>query len=120
MGWAEIEDDDDLRKALVEHARRSEAEPRLRAMLTLAQSEPGVPVTQDQLDADPWLLNVSNGTLNLKSGELRPHSREDLITELIPIPYEADATCPTWETFLARVLANDQTLIAFLQRAIGY
>ena len=59
------------------------------------------------LDRDPWLLNVGNGTLNLKTGKLQPHSRGDLITRLIPIDYDEGAACPLWMSFLERVTGSD-------------
>lgn len=108
------------RKALAAHAMRSEAEPRLRAMIALAESEPGIPVRPEHLDGHGWLLNVENGTLNLCTGELGLHRREDLLTKLVPVSYDAAARAPLWEAFLARVLAGDAELIAFLQRAFGY
>ena len=57
-------------------------------MIELAKSE--VPVSPDELDADPWLLNVLNGTIDLRTGELREHRREDLITKLAPVDYDPD------------------------------
>ena len=47
--------------------------PRIHAMLDLARSAPGIPVLAEDLDADPWLLNVANGTVDLRTGDLRPH-----------------------------------------------
>jgi len=113
-------DDETQRRALIKHATASESIRALRAMVTLAQSEPGVPVRPDQLDADLWLLNVLNGTLDLRSQELRPHRREDLITKLVPINYEPVAACPTWRAFLDRVLNGNQRLVGFMRRYIGY
>ena len=51
-------------------------------MLALARSEPGIPIAPDKLDADPWALNVQNGTLDLRTAILRPHRREDLFTKI--------------------------------------
>jgi putative DNA primase/helicase len=110
-------EDEDRRKALAKHAAASESEARIRAMIELAKSE--VPVTPDELDADPWLLNVLNGTIDLRTGELREHRREDLITKLAPVEYDPNATAPTWEAFLKRVLPGEE-LRAFVQRAAGY
>jgi putative DNA primase/helicase len=113
---AEAEDEQE-RKALAQHATRSEAEARIRAMLELAKPEE--PVSPEDLDARPWFLNVQNGTIDLRTGTLHPHRREDLITKLAPVSYDPDATAPTWTAFLERVLP-DEELRAFVQRAVGY
>lgn len=112
--------DDDTAKALAKHALRSQALQRINGMVTLAQSEPGIPVRPGELDLDPWLLNVQNGVLDLRSGVLRAHDRANLLTKMAPVAYDPSATCPTWEAFLTRVMGGDAELIHFLQRAIGY
>ena len=63
---------------LRKHALRSESETRLRAMVELVKTEPGIPVTAEELDADPWLLNCQNGTLDLRNGKLLSPQRENL------------------------------------------
>ena len=108
------------REAVADHAKRSEALSRIRAMMTLAKSEPGIPLIPEQLDADPWLLNVKNGTLDLRTGELQPHRREDLITKLAPVEYDPSAACPKFKSFLAHIMAGNDGLTHFLQKAIGY
>lgn len=110
----------DLAKALGKHAVRSQGEARLAAMIKLAESEPSIPVLPDHLDADPWLLCVQNGVLDLRTGELMDHDRDLLLTKIAPIAYDADARCPTWERFVQQVLGSNQPLIKFVQRAIGY
>lgn len=110
--------DDKRREALGKWANTSQRRDRLTAMLELAK--PDLAVRPDQLDADPWLLNVLNGTIDLRTGELRPHRREDLITRLAPVRYDPDAKLPLWERFLHESTGGDQELIAFLARAIGY
>lgn len=112
--------DEDLRKEIVKWGLRSEAKTRIDAMMGLAQSEPGIPVTVDELDHDPWLLNVANGTVDLRTGALRAHSRQDLITKQAPIVYDPDALCPVWLAFLETVMAGRQDLIEFVRRAVGY
>lgn len=114
-----IEDDDDQRLKLVAHARRSEAASRLRAMLDLAQSELGMCVRPDQLDAHPWLLNVQNGTLDLKTGELKEHNRKELLTKVLTIPYDSNSKCERWNRFLMEVLPDEDVRL-FFQRAVGY
>src|SRR5215212_1901383 len=109
--------DDEARKALAKHAVRSEAGTRVKEMVDLARSD--VPVMPDELDASPDLLNTESGTIDLRTGELREHRREDLITKLAPVEYGPHATAPTWEAFLERVLPGEE-LRAFVQRAVGY
>jgi putative DNA primase/helicase len=108
------------RQQALRFALASESHARLKAMTELAKSERGIPVTPDELDADRWLLNVQNGTLNLQSGILREHQRENLITKLAPVTYDPSAACPTWDAFLSRIMDGDAALIGFLQRITGY
>jgi len=106
-------------KELAKHAIRSEGDARLRAMIGLAESEPGIPILPEHLDIDPWLLNVENGTINLKTGNLHPHDRADLITKVAPVTFDPTATCPTFDGFLARILPSE-SLRKFMQRVVGY
>lgn len=108
------------RKSIAAHAQRSESEPRIRGMISLARSEEGVPVHTTDLDAHPWRLNVLNGTIDLRSGELLPHARDELHTKLAGTHYDSDATCQRWLSFLERVLGGDEDLGLFIQRAVGY
>jgi putative DNA primase/helicase len=112
--------DEEKRKKFMDHAYKTQYESRLGAMVRLARSVPEIPVTPEKLDSDPWLVNLQNGTLDLKSGALVPHRREDLITKIIPISYNPYATCPTWDQFLQRVTDHNPDLIRFLQKGVGY
>lgn len=108
---------DDERQAFARWALKSESSRARAAMIGCAESE--LPVAPDQLDADPWVLNVENGTLDLKTGQLREHRRDDLITKLAPVTFDAAATHPVWDRFLARMVP-DPDVQTFLQRAAGY
>ena len=114
------EPDQRLRKQLADHAKRSESEHRINAMINLAQAEPGIPVKLTELDNDSWLFNCLNGTINLRTGELLPHHKDDLITVLVPVEYHPEAQCPRWISFLNRVTDGNTELAAYLQRAVGY
>jgi len=108
------------RQALAEHALRSESKAAINAMVVLARSEPGVPVKQSDLDVSPWLLNCLNGVVDLTTGELRPHRREDLITKLCPVKYDAAARSELWDKSLHDATGGDRELMDFLQIAVGY
>lgn len=117
---AGYEDDDRRRKQLGRHAMQSESARAIRAMIELAKSERSIILPAAALDRDPWLLNCRNGTIDLRTGDLREHRREDLITQLIPVDYDPTAVCPIFLRFLSQILRERPSLIRFVQRAIGY
>jgi putative DNA primase/helicase len=91
-------------------------ERRISRLLILAQSD--IYVEPHELDAHPLLLNTLNGTLNLKSGELHPHHREDFLTKLVHCEYHPKAKCPRFQEFLGEVI--NKGLDGYLKRAFGY
>lgn len=107
------------RRALVAWATKSESANHIDAMVRLARTDFEMVVDTDQLDADPWLFNVANGTVDLRTRQLRPHRPDDLITKVAPVVYDPSATCPTWDIFLEQVLP-DPEVRAFVQEAVGY
>lgn len=111
---------EDERKAIARHALKSEGASRIQAMISLARSEPGIPISTDDLDRDPWVLNVTNGTVNLRTGDLQPHARGDLLSKLAPVTFDPAAECPQFEAFLNRIMLERSDLVSFLQRALGY
>lgn len=113
------ESDPDLRKALALHAMRSEASSRIAAMIREAEARPGVAVDPGAFDEDPWLLNVENGVIDLRTGKLLAHDRARMVTKLAPATYEPDVTCPRWQRFLEEA-QPDAEVRAYLQRHVGY
>ncbi len=114
------EPDDGYRKLLVEFARKAESAQRRAAMLQLARSEPPIPIRPEALDQNDWLLNCQNGTIDLRTGELRKHRQADGITKLCQVEYLPDATAPAWLDFLSRIFDCNEGLIGFIQRLLGY
>lgn len=112
--------DEERRKKIAGFALKSEHDGRLKGMISLAQSEPGIPITPAELNLNPWLINCENGTIDLKTGTIRPHNREDLIAQLAPVTYDPTATCPLWERFLDRIFGGNNELIRYVRRALGY
>lgn len=112
-------EDEKERKALANWAKASESAHRIQQIVELAWSEPGITVTPDQLDADPWLFNCLNGTLDLHTGGLREHRRGDLITKLAPVHFDAEASCPTFERFLDETTSGREDVAAYLQQFLG-
>lgn len=112
--------DEKKRTKIAKYALHSEHMSRIRAMVDLAKSEPNVPVHPDQLDKDDWLFNCQNGNVDLHTGQIRPHCQKNLITKIAPVNYDPDAKCDLWLGFLRRIMNNNQGLIDFIQKAVGY
>ncbi len=113
-------DDLDEREKEAKWAIASESRMRLDAVLSLAQAERPIADAGDQWDADPWLMGVANGVVDLRTGELRGGRQDDSITMRTAIPYEAGAGCPRWLQFLEEIFAHDAELIDWIRRALGY
>ena len=88
--------------------------------LALAAVERGMRVTLDAFNGALWLLNVANGTLDLRTRTLSPHRRDDLHTYCLPVEYHEGATCPRWASFVLEVFNGDSSMVDFVQRAAGY
>lgn len=113
--------DSEERDRLLKHwGDRAESVGKVRAMLKAAEAIQKIGITHEQLDSNLWLFNCKNGTIDLSTGELRPHSRKDHITKMAPVEYHPEAKCPRWEAFLKQVFEGNIEDVAVLQRAIGY
>jgi len=118
--WALGIEHEEARKAALSWGIKSSDVKRVKGMLTLASSDPRVHRQDKIFDSDEWLLNLTNGTIDLRTGALRPHSREDHITKVVDIRFNPDATCPLWESFLTRIMAGNKDLVHYIQLIIGY
>jgi putative DNA primase/helicase len=108
------------REALWEHAKKSDSRARLEAKVSLAQKVLPLPIEHEQLNRDAWLFNFNNGTMELRTGCLREHRRDDYITKITPFDYPTEPVEP-WRflQFLDEIFDGDVELIAFFQRLIG-
>jgi putative DNA primase/helicase len=91
---------------------------KIQAMLNRAEHR--LSCEPDQFDSNPMLLGVENGIIDLKTGEHRLASNYDHVSKCTHASYEEKATCPRWEQFLVDIFDEDQGLIDFVQRGLGY
>ncbi len=113
-------EDDRRRGDVVRWALASESAARIKSMVTLTASEPDIPILPRHLDADGWVLNTPNGTVDLKTGVLRPHDRLAYITKVTGTTYDPQACAPLFEAFLSRATGTCPELADYMQRAVGY
>lgn len=103
--------------ALQAWAQASQNAKRIEACVMVAKSL--LSKRQEDFDCDPWLLTCQNGTVDLRTGQMRLHSREDYITHCCGVPFDAKAEAPTWRATLNQILP-DPEVQCFVQRYAGY
>lgn len=98
-------------------------------MLALAARDDRFAISVSVLDCDRWALGVANGAVDLRTGQLRPSSRDDFITKRSPYPFKPDAQAPRWCQFIEEITALPidarryeprPTLAGYLHRELGY
>jgi putative DNA primase/helicase len=117
---ARIEALKDMPKKLAGWGRQSEANSKLVPIAKHAAAY--LSVQPDQLDADPFKINVNNGTLIVDrdiAGYIvfRPHDPADLMTKISPVDYDAAALCPQFDKFFGEVQGkpeNRRLLLAWM------
>jgi putative DNA primase/helicase len=113
-------DNDDERKRFASWCQKSDSRAFRDNMVALARHEQAVAAEDGEFDTDPLLLNLRNGTLDLSTGKLRAHLREDHITKICPASFDPTATCPRWLQFLQETFSDQPDVLPFLQRSLGY
>lgn len=110
--------DEDTRNRYIKRVQKLQMRKNRRTMIEDAKSV--YPVSHTIFDRNTDLFNCQNGTLNLTTGEFRPHDPADFLTMLSGVTYDPDAACLRWEQFISEVMCNDSDLALYLQKALGY
>ena len=109
----------DRAKAIKSWARTSGSKGKLDAMLQLASTEPGLSVDENELDAQPWLLNTPGGIIDLRNGKTIPHDPDLLLSRMTNVSLQP-GPARQWRHFLSDVLDGDRDLARFIATAAGY
>lgn len=104
---------------LFKHLQKSSEARSIRAMIEMARSEPGMTRRATEFDADPMLLGVQNGVLDLRSASLLPVSPDILVTKRCNVTYDPTARCPLFMEFLKEIQPDPENR-GFLKRFMGY
>ncbi len=111
---------DAARKKVLGHALRADSAKGIDGMVKVVRYLSGVTVSAGTLDRDNDVLNVANGILDLRSFELRPHDPKAMLTRLVDVPYDPEAKAPLRQAFLRDVFRENDRVIEFVQRCVGY
>lgn len=112
--------DGDRRRELIKHSLRSEAAGRLKAIVDIASNYTELKITTQQMDANPWLLNCDNGTIDLRTGKLQPFCRTDYITKICSTKYDETCQIPLWESLIDKVANGKDGVKRYIQKILGY
>lgn len=108
-------------KPFLKRAERIHTRRRKEHVLWAAASLPGIALSGEEWDANPWLLGTRNGVIDLRTGQLRPGRPGDWIRTTIPTLWTGiDTPAPRWEQFLMEIFNEDQQLVDFMHRLLGY
>lgn len=113
-------DNEEVREKAVKWAFRSENISHVSAMVRMAKGNNLVGISGDEWNADPWLLGVCNGVVDLRTGKLLPALPTQNITAQAVVDYDPAAACPRWEQFLVEIFSGKMEIIDFVHRAVGY
>lgn len=108
----------EMQKAFNKHVKSSRGSRG--KMNMVKETEHLLPIQQYEFDANPDLFNVQNGYLDLKTGQLKEHDKNKYFTKVSSVEFTDKIDCPLWIEFLNQIFDNDQALINYIQRAIGY
>ncbi|MEV6908069.1 phage/plasmid primase, P4 family [Amycolatopsis sp. NPDC051071] len=111
-------DESNAYKSALKTTRRMHMDSGIRAALEHLRTITGHDV--EDFDSHPHLLTFANGTVDLRTGRLRPHARNDRLTKIIRADFDPDSECPRWTRFLGEIFPDDNELPAYMRRLIGY
>lgn len=111
----------DLIKALIKRAYDLRAKNRVERVLYLAARDPDIGITGKEWDANPFLLGVNNGVVDLKTSEFRNGRPEDFLRAHAPTDWVSlDEPAKLWEQTLLEIFENDSLMVGFIKRLLGY
>lgn len=99
------------------HRQRSRAG--ITSILSLMTTIPGIAHLSNDFDTNPFLLNTPGGTIDLRTGALKPHNPDDLITQQTLVTPDFTSQHPGWDTFLKTTFKHDPEIPPYLQTLIG-
>lgn len=114
---AQKEQNPGRRRAMLANVEAMESSGQANGVLDLMADR--LAVSAEDLDADPHLLNVANGMVDLRTGELLPHDRGQHCTRLAPVAYDPDADGPLWDGAVRLWFGGDEDLADYVRRAVG-
>ena len=113
-------DDDKAHKAAIAFKLKSLSQQGITGAVRVARTDPDFHISQALLDTNGQELNTLSGIVDLRTGNLLPHSKESWHTKITGVGYDQAGAHPEWDAFLNTTFQGDEELIKFIQRIAGY
>jgi putative DNA primase/helicase len=89
-------------------------------IVTLSRYDRRVASGVEEWDTDPWLLNTPGGTVDLHTGQMRPHRAKDYIRKVTKTSPDLKMQPTKWLAFLTQIMKGDEEMVRYLQKVFGY
>ena len=111
----------DKQQELIKWAKRTESNKQKTNMIAETEHLRDIAIDVDYFDTQPDLINVENGIINLRNGELINHNPDYRMSKIGFSSYAEECKKPErWLQFLNEITDNNQELIDYLQKSVGY
>ena len=110
---------DDARK-LHSFVRSANNHHTVKAFLNLARADERIAIRLEELNKYTQLINLEDGTFNLETGCIEPHSQEDHLTQIARVTYDEGADCLEFKKAINLIFNNDDELIRYVRQLLGY
>lgn len=107
------------RKQLLSNIKRALSSGGKEAMLREAQHIDGIPVTNAMFDTEPYYFNCKDGVVDIRTGDIYPHNRNYMLSKYTDISIVDDKPS-MWLRFLNEIFGNDEKMIDYVHRIVGY
>lgn len=114
---AKFIEDENTRENFLKFVKGSRSNGRIKSMISLAQSK--MSISNNDFDKHVYRMNVENGSLDLKEGNLYPHASEMLETRYSDVTISR-GDCPRWIKFLDEIFLGNKELIRYVKKMLGY
>ncbi len=106
------------RQVFLEWTAKQRFAGKITATAIILKGREAIWTSGDDFDIDPYMLNVSNGIVDIRTGALHPHDRAQMCSNISPVTYDPNASCPEFLRFLEMTQPNEEHR-KYLQRLMG-
>lgn len=117
---AKMTDVEESRKAIISNVKRTLQHSGKEAMIKEAEHIEGIPVLNDSFDNNEYAFNCASGIVNLRNGEIRQHSRDEMLSKYSPYEVDYKNEPKLWLRFLNEIFEDNEDVVKYLQRVLGY